>query len=129
MSKRANDYPTEDEGPYKRVSTNDHSPTTRHHSKPINLEKAKPELYIKNQSLLDALKRKGIKTLFPIQYETFDSVLQEYDLIARDRTGSGKTLAFTLPVLEKFFQQGLIGKDAPKEKRTCKFLVVLPTRF
>jgi ATP-dependent RNA helicase DDX21 len=46
--------------------------------------------------------RKGIKNLFPIQYETYDIIYDKYDLIARDRTGSGKTLAFALPIIERF---------------------------
>ena len=54
---------------------------------------------MKNKKSIEALEKKGIKSFFPIQYETFDVNNKEKDLIARDRTGSGKTIAFSLPVL------------------------------
>ena len=60
-----------------------------------------PENYIKDQSILKALHKKGITDLFPIQYQTFNTLYQGDDLVARDRTGSGKTLAFFLPILAR----------------------------
>jgi superfamily II DNA/RNA helicase len=51
--------------------------------------------YIKNEKTIE----KGIVAFFPIQYETYDIIYNEKDLIARDRTGSGKTLAFSLPII------------------------------
>ena len=68
------------------------------------------------------LNKKGIKFFFPVQYNTFDLIYKGKDLIARDRTGSGKTMAFSLPILERFRDQGLF------EKSRTKFLIVLPTR-
>jgi len=55
--------------------------------------------FIKNEKMIQVLKDKGIKRFFPVQYETFDAILNGKDLIARDRTGSGKTMAFSLPVI------------------------------
>jgi ATP-dependent RNA helicase DDX21 len=55
--------------------------------------------YIKNEKTIEVLKKKGIVAFFPIQYETYDIIYNEKDLIARDRTGSGKTLAFSLPII------------------------------
>ena len=49
----------------------------------------------------EALARKNITSLFPIQVATFDLVYDGYDLIARARTGTGKTLGFVLPVHER----------------------------
>ena len=47
------------------------------------------------------LKARGITTLFPIQYKTYDKIFGGKDLIGQDRTGSGKTLAYCLPLSEK----------------------------
>jgi len=68
------------------------------------------------------LKKKGINYFFPIQYETYDVIYKGKDLIARDRTGSGKTLAFSLPIIERFRNDG----DFASNK--TKMLIVLPTR-
>lgn len=37
--------------------------------------------------------------MFPIQEQTFQLILDGFDILASDRTGSGKTLSYTLPVL------------------------------
>ena len=42
--------------------------------------------------------------MFPIQQECFPLILEGRDILASDRTGSGKTLAYTLPILEKIYQ-------------------------
>lgn len=55
--------------------------------------------FIKNPKMIEVLQKKGIKYFFPIQYETFKTIMEGKDLIARDRTGSGKTIAFSLPVI------------------------------
>lgn len=72
-----------------------------------------------------ALIANGIKYLFPIQSQTFNSIFEGKDILAKDRTGSGKTLAFSLPSLEKFRNQNLF-----KNKRGQKplMLVLVPTR-
>jgi superfamily II DNA/RNA helicase len=57
-----------------------------------------------------------------VQYNTFDLIYKGRDLIARDRTGSGKTMAFSLPIIERFRDEGLF------EKSRTKFLIVLPAR-
>lgn len=68
------------------------------------------------------LRKNGIDFLFQIQFETFNLVFEENDLIGRDRTGNGKTLAFTLPVLERLRQEKALGGKLPK------VLIVQPTR-
>lgn len=73
--------------------------------------------------MIQVLKDKGIKRLFPVQYETFDHIFRGKDLIARDRTGSGKTMAFSLPIIERFRKE-----DCFKDGGKLKFLIVVPTR-
>lgn len=51
--------------------------------------------------MIEILKKKGVKSLFPVQYETYNTIFQGKDLMVRDKTGSGKTLAFALPVIER----------------------------
>ena len=79
--------------------------------------------FVKNEGMIQVLREKGIKSFFPVQYETFDHIYSGKDLIARDRTGSGKTIAFSLPVIERFRRDG-----AFKDGGRVKFLIVLPTR-
>jgi len=55
--------------------------------------------FIKDPKMIEALNRKGIKTLLPIQYETFEFIYNGLDVVAKDRTGSGKTIAFSLPTI------------------------------
>lgn len=73
--------------------------------------------------MIQVLKQKGIKELFPIQYKTFDIIYQGQDIIAKDRTGSGKTLAFSLPIIERMRAKGIL-----RASRYPKFLIMLPTR-
>lgn len=73
--------------------------------------------------MIQVLQEKGIKRLFPIQYETFEHIFKGKDLIARDRTGSGKTMAFSLPVIERFRKE-----DAFRDGGKLKYLIVVPTR-
>jgi superfamily II DNA/RNA helicase len=86
-------------------------------------ERSELSFFIKSEKMISILKEKGIKSFFPIQYETFDHIYKGKDLIARDRTGSGKTLAFSLPVIERFRNE-----DAFRDGGRVKFLIVLPTR-
>lgn len=41
------------------------------------------EKYIYSKRTIDVLHKKGVKQLFPIQYETYDIIYDKYDLIAR----------------------------------------------
>jgi ATP-dependent RNA helicase DDX21 len=51
--------------------------------------------------MIDVLRKKGVKNLFPVQYRTFKQLFQGKDLMVRDKTGSGKTLAFALPIIQR----------------------------
>ncbi|GFQ07612.1 dead-box ATP-dependent RNA helicase 7 [Phtheirospermum japonicum] len=81
-----------------------------------------------SKPLRDALKSKGIESLFPIQAMTFNMILDGLDLVGRARTGQGKTLAFVLPILESLTNGP--GKATRKTGygRTPSVLVLLPTR-
>jgi len=53
--------------------------------------------------------KRGIVSLFPVQYMSFDAVINREDLIVRDLTGSGKTLGFSLPTIEYLRSNRLFG--------------------
>ncbi|RUS26355.1 Asp-Glu-Ala-Asp box polypeptide 21 [Jimgerdemannia flammicorona] len=74
-----------------------------------------------------ALESRGIKSLFPIQAETFDHIYDGNDILARARTGTGKTLAFALPMVERLRMEdnGDLGK---KRGRAPRVIVLAPTR-
>ncbi|PSS34350.1 DEAD-box ATP-dependent RNA helicase [Actinidia chinensis var. chinensis] len=78
--------------------------------------------------LREALKAKGIESLFPIQAMTFDSVLDGSDLVGRARTGQGKTLAFVLPILESLTNGHTKIARKTGYGRVPSVLVLLPTR-
>nr|GEU82113.1 DEAD-box ATP-dependent RNA helicase 53-like [Tanacetum cinerariifolium] len=57
-----------------------------------------------SQGIVDALAKKGITKLFPIQRAVLEPAMQGRDMIGRARTGTGKTLAFGIPILDKIIQ-------------------------
>ncbi len=71
--------------------------------------------------LVQALRRTGFETAFPIQAATIPDVLAGRDVLGRAATGSGKTLAFGLPMLLLLRR----GASAPRRPRA---LVLAPTR-
>lgn len=71
--------------------------------------------------LVQALRRDGIETPFPIQAATTPDVLAGKDVLGRGPTGSGKTLAFGLPMLTR------LAGAAAKPGRP-RGLVLVPTR-
>lgn len=74
-----------------------------------------------------AMRANGFNTLFPIQAQTFDHILDGKDLIGRAVTGSGKTLSFALPVVERLIAE---RKENPVKPygRLPAVLVLSPTR-
>ncbi|XP_068634454.1 DEAD-box ATP-dependent RNA helicase 7-like [Aristolochia californica] len=79
-------------------------------------------------ALREKLKSKGIKSLFPIQAMTFDTILNGSDLVGRARTGQGKTLAFVLPILESLTSGNAKASRKTGYGRSPSVLVLLPTR-
>ncbi|KAL8049777.1 hypothetical protein ABFX02_06G041400 [Erythranthe guttata] len=81
-----------------------------------------------SKPLREALKEKGIESLFPIQATTFDTILHGSDLVGRARTGQGKTLAFVLPILESLINGPTKTSRKTGYGRAPSVLVLLPTR-
>ncbi|VFQ99616.1 unnamed protein product [Cuscuta campestris] len=78
--------------------------------------------------LREALKARGIESLFPIQATTFDTILDGSDLVGRARTGQGKTLAFVLPIVESIRNELDATTKKTSHGRAPSVLVLLPTR-
>jgi ATP-dependent RNA helicase RhlE len=70
-----------------------------------------------------ALNTEGYVTPTPIQADAIPLVLAGRDLIGIAQTGTGKTAAFALPILHR-----LAGNPRQLEKKTCRVLVLSPTR-
>ncbi|WP_024804711.1 DEAD/DEAH box helicase [Nocardia sp. BMG51109] len=72
-------------------------------------------------ALVQALRRAGLETAFPIQAAVTPDILAGRDVLGRAATGSGKTLAFGLPLLVRVMR----GAAAPRRPRA---LILSPTR-
>jgi superfamily II DNA/RNA helicase len=70
-----------------------------------------------------ALAEEGYETPTPIQAQTIPHVLAGRDVVGIAQTGTGKTAAFALPILDHLSRH---AKRA--ERRTCRVLVLSPTR-
>lgn len=62
----------------------------------------------------------------PVQANTFASIYDGKNMVARDLTGSGKTLGFCLPLVERFRAEGYF-KDR-SSKRYLRAIILAPTR-
>lgn len=71
--------------------------------------------------LVQALRRNGIESPFPIQSAVIPDILAGRDVLGRAATGSGKTLAFGLPMLVRL-------SGAPTAPRRPRGLILAPTR-
>jgi len=71
-----------------------------------------------------ALRKEGYEIPTPIQAEAIPIVLQGHDLLGCAQTGTGKTAAFSIPIIQKLYEQ----KEAGKGRRVIKALVLTPTR-
>ncbi|WP_428847668.1 DEAD/DEAH box helicase [Nocardia tengchongensis] len=71
--------------------------------------------------LVQALRRGGMDTAFPIQAAVIPDILAGRDVLGRAATGSGKTLAFGLPMLVRLF-------GAPSVPKRPRGLILAPTR-
>jgi ATP-dependent RNA helicase RhlE len=70
-----------------------------------------------------ALVQESYVTPTPIQAQTVPLVLEGRDVIGIAQTGTGKTAAFALPILHR-----LSNNRTPLERKTCRVLVLSPTR-
>ncbi|MEP7029786.1 MAG: DEAD/DEAH box helicase [Pseudolabrys sp.] len=75
------------------------------------------------EPILRALAEEKYVTPTPIQDQTIPLVLQGRDVIGIAQTGTGKTAAFALPIINH-----LTTKRMRPEKKTCRVLVLSPTR-
>ncbi|KAG0606117.1 hypothetical protein M758_9G115200 [Ceratodon purpureus] len=77
-------------------------------------------------AIVDALAKRGITHLFPIQRAVLEPAMKGQDLIARAKTGTGKTLAFGIPIIRHIVDED--AKSAPRSGRSPRALVLAPTR-
>ncbi len=76
-----------------------------------------------NDSIARALTEEKYVTPTPIQAQTIPTVMSGRDVIGIAQTGTGKTAAFALPILHR-----LADTTRPLERKTCRVLVLSPTR-
>jgi len=75
------------------------------------------------QPLLDALSADGMTTPTPIQEGAIPQLLAGRDLLGIAQTGTGKTAAFSLPMLQRLFEEH--KRPVPQH---CRALILTPTR-
>jgi len=78
-----------------------------------------------NPFLKSRLVNAGIESLFPVQHQSFDAIVQKKDMIGKSPTGSGKTLAFAIPMVQRLLTETEMRTDNDKAPRA---LVISPTR-
>jgi ATP-dependent RNA helicase RhlE len=71
-----------------------------------------------SRAVVDALRKGGIETPFPVQSLVIPDVLDGKDVLVKSPTGSGKTLAFAVPMVDR------IEAEDPRPSA----LVLAPTR-
>ena len=69
-----------------------------------------------NNSIENALHKKGFKSVSEIQKKVIPSALEGNDIVGKSKTGTGKTAAFAIPLIQK-----ISGKNESA-------LIVVPTR-
>ena len=70
-----------------------------------------------------ALQQEGYTTPTPIQAEAIPIVTDGYDLLGCAQTGTGKTAAFSIPIIQKLYNQ-----QQKERSRGIKALILTPTR-
>ncbi len=73
--------------------------------------------------ILSALQATGYTTPTPIQAQAIPYILAGEDLQGIAQTGTGKTAAFALPIIHR-----LMADRRPRQKRSCRVLILSPTR-
>ncbi len=72
-----------------------------------------------------ALAAQGYTIPTPIQQQAIPIVLEGKDLLGVAQTGTGKTAAFSIPIIQKLYQNRDLNR---KGRRKIKALIVTPTR-
>jgi len=75
------------------------------------------------EPILRAVAEENYDVPTPIQAQTVPLVISGRDVIGIAQTGTGKTAAFALPILDR-----LHADRVPPERKTCRVLVLSPTR-
>ena len=76
------------------------------------------------EEICQALRSHGIERTFAIQELTLPIALAGSDVIGQARTGMGKTYGFSVPLLDRVFDDA----DVPELDGTPRGLVIVPTR-
>jgi ATP-dependent RNA helicase RhlE len=76
-----------------------------------------------NDAIARAIVEEKYATPTPIQVQTIPVVMSRRDVIGIAQTGTGKTAAFALPILQQ-----LAANPRPPERKSCRVLVLSPTR-
>ncbi|KAG0615496.1 hypothetical protein M758_5G046000 [Ceratodon purpureus] len=79
-------------------------------------------------AVVEALAKRGIEKLFPIQRAVLDPAMQGRDLIGRAKTGTGKTLAFGIPIIHNIIKSFEADRTLRRSGRSPRALVLAPTR-
>ncbi|KAH9330542.1 hypothetical protein KI387_002650 [Taxus chinensis] len=79
-------------------------------------------------SLVQALSKRGITQLFPIQRAVLVPALEGRDIIGRAKTGTGKTLAFGIPIIKQLMEENGEIKHYRRMGKLPRALVLAPTR-
>jgi hypothetical protein len=72
-----------------------------------------------SDEVVDALAKRGITHLFPIQRAVLEPAMKGCDLIARAKTGTGKTLAFGIPIIRHIVNEN----EAHQDGRSALFVL------
>jgi ATP-dependent RNA helicase RhlE len=75
------------------------------------------------EPILRALAQENYATPTPIQAQAIPPAVSGRDIVGIAQTGTGKTAAFALPILHQ-----LAAKPQRAERKTCRVLVLSPTR-
>lgn len=74
-----------------------------------------------NRTLINNIIKKGYSELTPIQEKVIPLILDNKDVIGIAKTGSGKTLAYSIPLINRTYEE----KNNP---RVIRSLILVPTR-
>jgi len=81
---------------------------------------------IKDESLIQAIKKSGYRTLTPIQKYAIAVIMNKRDLMASAQTGSGKTNAFLLPIIQDLLETN--ASNLGDENCSPQCVIISPTR-
>ncbi len=80
-----------------------------------------------DESILEALTKKGYSVPTPIQEVSIPMILEGKDILGCASTGTGKTAAFAIPIIQNILKNGVESKKK-SGYRPIKALVLTPTR-